>query len=80
MESISLTLSVGAVLLIAVGAGLGYFIRQLVAKQRVNSLELRTQKLIEDAKVESKEILVEAKTEAVKTDFNQALGAVAAQI
>src|SRR3989344_5182430 len=66
MESISLTLSVGAVLLIAVGAGLGYFIRQLVAKQRVNSLELRTQKLIEDAKVESKEILVEAKTEAVK--------------
>ena len=66
MESISLTLSVGAVLLIAVGAGLGYFIRQLVAKQRVNSIELRTQKLIEDAKVEAKEITVEAKTEAVK--------------
>ncbi|MBI2097085.1 MAG: ribonuclease Y [Candidatus Sungbacteria bacterium] len=66
MESIPLTLSVGAVLLIAVGTALGYFIRQLVGKQRINSLELRTQKLIEDAKVEAKEILVEAKTEAVK--------------
>ncbi|MBI3627577.1 MAG: ribonuclease Y [Candidatus Sungbacteria bacterium] len=66
MQSITLTLSVGAVLLIAVGAGLGYILRQLISKQRINSLEQRTQKLIEDAKTEAKEILIEAKANAVQ--------------
>ncbi|KKW21466.1 MAG: Ribonuclease Y [Parcubacteria group bacterium GW2011_GWB1_52_7] len=61
-----LAVSIGALLLLGIGAGLGYVLRQLISRQRVNSIELRTQKLIEDAKVEAKEILVEAKTGAVK--------------
>ncbi len=65
MPSFTLTLSIGAVLLIAVGTALGYVLRQLVSRQRINSLELRTQKLIEDAKNQAKEILLEAKTNAV---------------
>lgn len=60
-----LALSVGAVLLIAIGAGLGYVLRQLIAKQRINSLEERTEKMIEEAKAEAKELLVEAKGQAV---------------
>lgn len=60
-----LALSVGALLLIAIGAGIGYVLRQLISKQRINSLEQRTQKLIEDARAEAKEILIEAKANAV---------------
>lgn len=60
-----LALSVGAILLIAIGAGLGYVLRQLISRQRINSLEQRTQKLIEDARAEAKEILIEAKANAV---------------
>lgn len=62
-----LALSVGAVLLIGIGTGLGYVLRQLISKQQINSLEQRTAKLIEDAKAEAKEIIVEAKATAVKT-------------
>ncbi|MBI2054623.1 MAG: ribonuclease Y [Candidatus Sungbacteria bacterium] len=60
-----LALSVGAVLLIAIGAGLGYVLRQLVSKQQINSVEQRAEKLIEDAKAEAKETLVEAKSQGV---------------
>lgn len=61
-----LALSVGAVLLIGIGTGLGYVLRQLISKQQINSLELRTAKLIEVAKSEAKEIIVEAKANAVQ--------------
>ena len=61
-----LAVSIGALLLLGIGAGVGYVLRQLIARQRINSLELRTEKLTEDAKAQAKEILVEAKTEAVK--------------
>lgn len=55
--------AVGAVLF---GIGLGYFIRQFIAQQRKSSLEARLKKLIEDSKIEAKEILLGAKEKAAK--------------
>ena len=53
-------------LILGVGIGLGYFIRQLVAQQRKSSIEAKLKKLIEDSKVEAKEILFDAKDKASK--------------
>ncbi len=54
------------VIFLAIGIGLGYFIRQLVAQQRKSSIEAKVQKLIDDAKVEAKEIQLQAKEAASK--------------
>lgn len=51
---------------LVVGIGLGYFIRQFIARQRKSSLESRLKKLIEDSKIEAKEIQLEAKEKAAK--------------
>ena len=53
--------------LLGAGIGLGYYIRQLVAQKRKSSIEARLKKLIEDSKVEAKEILFDAKEKAAKT-------------
>lgn len=53
-------------MLLGIGIGLGYFIRQLVAQQRKSSLEARLKKLIEDSKAEAKETLLGAKEKAAK--------------
>lgn len=58
-------MSIAAAVLV-VGIGLGYFIRQFIAQQRKSSLEARLKKLIEDSKVEAKEILLGAKERAAK--------------
>lgn len=56
----------GAILLLVGGIGLGYFIRQVVARQRKSSIEARLKKLVDDSKAESKEILIGAKEKAAK--------------
>ncbi len=56
----------GLVLLFAVGIGLGYVIRHQLASVRRNSLEAKVKKLLEDSRQEAKEILIEAKSKAVK--------------
>lgn len=58
-------LIVGAGALLA-GAGIGYFIRQLVAAQRTSSVETKLKKLIEDARTEAKETLLDAKEKTAK--------------
>lgn len=50
----------------AVGIGLGYLIRQLIARQRKSSIETRLKKFVEDSRAEAKEILLEAKEKAAK--------------
>ncbi|MEK9148034.1 MAG: ribonuclease Y [Patescibacteria group bacterium] len=53
-------------LALAVGIGLGYFIRQKLAGARKNSVEAKIKKLLEDSRQETKEILIDAKAKAVK--------------
>lgn len=60
-----LLVAIGIGVLIA-GAGVGYFIRQLIAQQRKSSIEAKLKKHVEDSKAEAKEILLEAKEKAVK--------------
>ncbi len=56
----------GGVVVFTVGLGLGYFVRQLLAQRRRDSIEAKLKQLIADAKAEAKEILLEAKNRAVE--------------
>ncbi|MBI2055274.1 MAG: hypothetical protein HYT42_00040, partial [Candidatus Sungbacteria bacterium] len=47
------------------GVALGYLARQKLAQLRKNTVESKIQKLLEDARQESKELLLEAKDKAV---------------
>jgi len=58
-------LLVGLVILL-IGAGAGYFTRQLIAQRRKSSIEAKLKKLVEDAKREAQEITFESKNRAVK--------------
>ncbi len=49
-----------------VGVIVGYFIRQLIMQQRKSSIEAKLKKLVEDSKIEAKEVLFEAKEKAAK--------------
>ncbi|MFY9463122.1 MAG: ribonuclease Y [Candidatus Sungiibacteriota bacterium] len=59
-------IAIGAALLFVVGTGIGYFIRQFVAKNRASSIEARLRKLGEDTRIEAKEILLTAKEKSAK--------------
>lgn len=61
-----LLLAVGALALLALGGGIGYFVRTLIAQQRKSSIEAKLKKLIEDSRREAKETLLEAKEKAAK--------------
>jgi ribonucrease Y len=50
---------------LAIGGGLGYLIRDLLGKQSKNSIELKVQQLLLEARSEAKEIELEAKNKAV---------------
>ncbi len=56
----------GGVVILGLGIGLGYFIRQLVAQQRKSSIEAKLKRLVEDSKAEAKELMLEAKEKAAK--------------
>lgn len=51
---------------LTIGAGLGYFARQSIAKKQINTAEAKTTKMVNDAKAEAKEILLTARTKVVK--------------
>ncbi len=53
---------VGAV----VGLGIGYFLRQQLVSKRVGTAEARAEKILEDAKNKEKEMLIEAKAQALE--------------
>lgn len=55
---------IGAILLV-VGAVIGYFARQTIAKQQVGTIEAKLQRSAEDAKREAQELLLKAKDKAV---------------
>lgn len=55
-----------AVIGLAAGAAAGYFIRKVQIAGKVNSIEARVQKSIEEAKTKEKEILLEAKSKAIE--------------
>lgn len=62
MTATSLFLLIGT----AVGAVLGYLIRQNIAKKQLNTAEGQVAKMLEEAEVKSKEALLEAKNKAVQ--------------
>ncbi|OGD30501.1 ribonuclease Y [Candidatus Azambacteria bacterium RIFCSPHIGHO2_01_FULL_44_55] len=55
-----------AVLALAVGVASGYLIRQKIAAKKANSIESKLQRQEEEARAQTKELLLEAKDKAVK--------------
>ena len=58
---------VAAVLGLLFGAGIGYFIRQLVASRRSSMAESRAQQILNTSKSQAQDIILEAKNTALKT-------------
>lgn len=55
-----------AILGILFGALIGYFIRQLIAKQQINSAELKAEQIVGDAKLKAQEVLLDSKKKSFK--------------
>jgi len=55
-----------ALVSLGAGGGLGYLIRQLIAGQRRNSVEMKVEQMLAEAKTEARELLLQAKDKAVK--------------
>ncbi len=55
-----------AVVALVVGVGIGYVVYQTLARQRVRSAETTAQKLVLEAQAKEKEILLDAKDEALR--------------
>ncbi|MBX4191339.1 MAG: ribonuclease Y [Candidatus Doudnabacteria bacterium] len=51
---------------LAVGAGVGYYIRKIQIAQQVNSVEAKVAKALDEAHTKEKEILLEAKSKAIE--------------
>ena len=62
----SLTTIGGIVLFVGIGVAIGMYLRVLIARSQKNTVEAKVQKLLDDAKQESKELLLEAKSKAVR--------------
>lgn len=63
--TIGIVVLIGAVALF-LGGSIGYVLRHLLTQQRKNSVELKVQQLLLDAKTEAKEILLASKDKAVR--------------
>ncbi len=63
-------IAVASVLALALGLVIGYILRKLIAKSRQDSVEAKTQNLVETAKVKQREILLETKTQALEIKEN----------
>ncbi len=55
-----------AVLGFAIGMGLGYLIRRLIADSRIRSAETKAQNILNEAKSKSQDLLLEAKNKSLK--------------
>src|SRR5258708_7440440 len=51
---------------LAIGAGIGYYIRKVQIAQQVNSVEAKVSKALDEARTKEKEILLEAKSKAIE--------------
>ena len=63
---LSTTTIVLAVLALAVGMGLGYLIRRLIADSRIRSAESKVQNILNEAKSKSQDLLLEAKNKSLQ--------------
>ena len=63
---LSTTTIVLAVLALAVGMGLGYLIRRLIADSRIRSAESKAQNILNEAKSKSQDLLLESKNKSLK--------------
>lgn len=61
-----LLLLIAVIVSLIIGAALGYLTRQTIAKRQADSAEAKVEKIINDAKVEAKETLLDAKDRAAK--------------
>jgi len=57
---------ISAGIIFIAGIAIGYYVRQIIARQRKSSIEAKLKKLIEDSKAEAKNALLEAKEKAAK--------------
>jgi len=62
---VSLAIIVIAMLSVAVGSLVGYYIRQSIAKKQLHTAEGKASKIIEESEKKSQELLLEAKNKAV---------------
>ncbi|MFA6295889.1 MAG: ribonuclease Y [Patescibacteria group bacterium] len=69
MNSILLVL-ISAIIALIVGLAAGYVLRKFIAKSRQDSIEAKTEALVETAKAKQKEILLETKTQALEIKEN----------
>ena len=60
-----MTFVVSVLLFMGIGAVLGYYIRQVIAKQQLTSAETKALRAVEDAEKKSQETILEAKNKAV---------------
>src|SRR3989344_3302649 len=51
---------------ILIGAFIGYLMRQVIAKQQINSAEIKAERIANEAKNKAQEILLESKNKAIK--------------
>lgn len=63
----SLLLVLVAIVALGAGCGIGLYARQVVSSSRIRSDEERVAKLVREAETKQKEILLEAKDEAIRT-------------
>lgn len=61
-----LLLLIAVIVSLMIGVALGYLTRQTIAKRQADSAEAKVEKIINDAKVEAKETLLDAKDRAAK--------------
>lgn len=66
MDNYILVFIGGGAAVLAVGAVLGYWLRQGIAQKQAGSIEARLEKMTEDAKREAKEVVLQAKSRAIK--------------
>jgi ribonuclease Y len=59
------TLLISVVVALAVGGGIGYIVRQIIAKNQVKTAEGQVAQIITEAKTQAQETLLEAKNKAV---------------
>ena len=61
-----ITSIIGILLGIAVGAGIGYFVRKQTAQAKANSVEAKAEKMMNEAKQKEQEIVLQAKEKSIK--------------
>src|SRR3989338_5453627 len=62
----SLSITGGVLLAFAIGIGLGYFVRELLVAKKKSSAEAKVRQLLEGSRQEAKELLLDAKSKAVR--------------